>query len=67
MYLELVLKMPCLLRVVILDGEGGFGDKGRFKEESGLKDKVYDGLREAGSSGRKIGARGWLTRLGPVF
>ena len=46
MYLELVLKMPCLLRVVILDGEGGFGDKGRFKEESGLKDGVCDGLRE---------------------
>ena len=42
------LKMSCLLRVVMSGGEGGFGDEGRFKEESGLDDWVCDGLREAG-------------------
>ena len=48
MYLELGLKMPYLLRVVIPGREEGFGDEGRFKEESGLEDGVFDGLREAG-------------------
>ena len=48
MYLDLGLKMPCLLRVVMPGEEGGFGDEGRFKEKSGLEDGVCDGLREAG-------------------
>ena len=47
MYLGLSFKIPCLLRVVILGGEGGFGDEGQFKEESGLENRVCDGLREA--------------------
>ena len=37
-----------LLRIVIPGGEGGFGDEGRFKKESGLEGGVCDGLREAG-------------------
>ena len=48
MYLKLDLKMPYLLRVIMPGGEGGFGDEGQFKEESGLEVGVCDGLLKAG-------------------